>query len=769
MSKTEETKSVRKGSRKASPAPGVGAPADILTQLIELLLRAELSDPFTLLGPHPVASPEGRALSIRAFFPGATSVQVSLAAGAGESPEIFPAEHIHSAGVFEARLPGATAARAIPGGYKFRVRYADGKTREVFDPYSFPPLLTDFDLHLMGEGTHYEAYEKVGAHPRVVAGVAGTHFAVWAPNAMRVSVVGDFNSWDGRVHPLRPLGQSGLWELFLPDVAAGAIYKFEIRPRGAALPVLKADPYGFSAELRPRSGSVVAELSGYSWADQRWMDSRRAKNWLAAPISVYEVHAGSWKRITPDGNRWPTYRELADLLIPYVKKMGYTHIELMPIAEHPFDGSWGYQTIGYFAATSRYGSPHGLMHFIDRCHQEGLGVLLDWTPAHFPADAHGLAEFDGTHLYEHADPRQGRHPDWGTMVFNYDRIEVQNFLISNALFWLEKYHIDGLRVDAVASMLYLDYSRKQGEWIPNAFGGRENFAAIALLKRLNEVVHARHPGALMVAEESTAWHGVSRPTYLGGLGFTLKWNLGWMNDTLAYFAEDPIHRKYHHNSLTFSMIYAFTENFVLPLSHDEVVHGKRSLINKMPGDAWQQFANLRLLLAYQYAHPGKKLNFMGSEFAQRDEWDFNKSLDWHLLDYSPHRGIQQLVSDLNRVYRTEPALHQVDFEAQGFEWLDCTDADAGVLSFIRRAANPHEIVIAVAHFTPVLRENYRVAVPGPGKYREILNSDSAAYGGSNAGNMGVVTADRIPWAGREYSINLRLPPLGLLLLKPVRE
>jgi len=741
---------------------------DSFRQSLDLLASAELSDPSSVLGPHPVSAPQNKGLAIRCFFPRAESVKVILTQPGAANPQEFPAAKIHPAGIFEAVLPAQAASRAIPGGYKFAVVIPEGLTSEVHDAYNFPPLLTDFDLHLIGEGTHYEKYTKLGAHPREAAGVQGVNFAVWAPNALRVSAVGDFNQWDGRVNAMRPRGQSGVWEIFLPDVKAGSIYKYEVRPRGAEAPVLKADPYAVYAEQRPRSGSIVFDLSGYSWGDAPWVSARANRDPLASPLAAYEVHAGSWRRKVEDGNRWLTYRELADELIPYVKKLGYTHIELMPIMEHPLDASWGYQTVGYFAPTSRYGTPHDLMHFIDRCHQESVGVLLDWTPAHFPSDDHGLGNFDGTHLYEHADPRQGRHPDWGTLVFNYGRTEVQNFLISNALYWLDKFHVDGLRVDAVASMLYLDYSRKPGEWLPNERGGRENLAALAFLKRLNEIVHAHFPGSLMVAEESTAWPSVSRPTFLGGLGFTLKWNLGWMNDTLRYFAEDPIHRKFHHNELTFSMLYAFNENFVLPLSHDEVVHGKSSLLHKMPGDEWQRFANLRLLYAYQYAHPGKKLLFMGGEIAQRDEWDVDTSLDWHLMEFAPHRGVQQLVCDLNRVYRAEPALHQVDFDWPGFEWLDANDADSSVLSFIRRARDPNDYVMVVANFTPVPRENYRIGVPQSGRFHEILNTDSAIYGGTNVGNLSAVNSDQIPWLGREHSVNLRLPPLAVLILKPDR-
>jgi 1,4-alpha-glucan branching enzyme len=564
---------------------------------------------------------------------------------------------------------------------------------------------------------------------------------------------------------MRSRGNSGIWELFIPELKEGMVYKYEIRSRLGALPFLKADPYAFEAELRPKSGSVVSTLEGYGWEDESWMKARGRREWLAEPISIYEVHLGSWRRVAEEGNRWLTYREIADQLIPYVKQLGYTHIELMPVMEHPFDGSWGYQTIGYFAATSRYGKPKDFMYLVDRCHQENIGVLLDWTPAHFPADAHGLAEFDGTHLYEHADPRQGRHPDWGTLVFNYGRSEVRGFLLASALFWMDKYHIDGLRVDAVASMLYLDYSRHAGEWIPNEFGGRENLAAISFLKRLNEVANQQHPGVLMVAEESTSWPAVSRPTYLGGLGFTLKWNMGWMNDTLSYFSQNAIYRKYHHSRMTFSMLYAFTENFVLPLSHDEVVHGKHSLIDKMPGDLWQQFANLRLLYAYMWAHPGKKLLFMGGEFAQRSEWYHGASLEWNLLAFPEHRGVQQLMADLNAIYRREAALHEVDFDWQGFQWIDCNDADASVLSFIRRARNPQDYLVVVANFTPVARENYRVGVPEPGYYREIFNSDAQYYAGSNYGNGGGVMAEPTPWMGLDYSLPLRLPPLAALYFK----
>ncbi len=734
---------------------GLTRPTSELERELDALARAEYGDPFHLLGPHIV---QGDRVLVRTIQPYAASVSVAIE---GRS---FPAELVHSGGIFEVLLP-ADYHHLGPNDYHLSIGWDHGGVTQIVDPYAFPPLLSDFDLHLLGEGSHWQSYEKLGAHVREISGLQGVQFAVWAPNALRVSVVGDFNRWDGRVNSMRLRGNSGVWEIFIPELKEGMIYKYEIRSRLGELPFLKADPYAFEAELRPKSGSVVATLEGYGWNDDAWMKARGRREWLAAPVSIYEVHLGSWRRASEENNRWLSYREIADQLIPYVKQMGFTHIELLPVMEHPFDASWGYQTIGYFAATSRYGTPKDFMYLVDRCHQENIGVLLDWTPAHFPADAHGLAEFDGTHLYEHADPRQGRHPDWGTLVFNYGRSEVRGFLLSSALFWLDKYHIDGLRVDAVASMLYLDYSRRAGEWIPNEFGGRENLAAIAFLKRLNEVANERHPGVLMVAEESTAWPAVSRPTYLGGLGFTLKWNMGWMNDTLSYFAHEPIHRKYHHNRMTFSMLYAFTENFVLPLSHDEVVHGKRSLIDKMPGDLWLQFANLRLLFAYMWAHPGKKLLFMGGEFAQRSEWFHAVSLEWNLLQYPEHRGMQHLIADLNAIYRREPALHEVDFEWQGFQWIDCNDADASVLSFIRRARNAQESLVIVANFTPVARENYRVGVPEPGWYREIFNSDAHYYAGSNYGNGGGVMAEPVRWMGMEYSLPLRLPPLAAVYFK----
>jgi 1,4-alpha-glucan branching enzyme len=778
-------------SEKTAAVAGKPFASTLPAEDLELLRRAAHPDPFRVLGPHRTG-PADQLLTVRTFQPRAAAVAVLW----DDNRAPVPATRIHPDGIFEAQLPRparvAGASTTSPSAYRLRLSDTDGNSTDIFDPYAFPPVLTEFDLYLMGEGTHYLKYEKLGAHVREIDGISGVYFAVWAPNSTRVSVVGDFNAWDGRTHPMRTCGSSGVWELFIPGLAEGLVYKFEILSRLGHPLALKADPYAFASELRPNTGSVVRNIEGYQWGDAAWMARRATTNWFAAPISIYEVHPGAWRRIEQEDNRWLTYRELAAALIPYVKQMGHTHIELMPIMEHPYDPSWGYQTVGYFAVTSRYGSPADFMYFVDQCHQAGIGVLLDWTPAHFPRDAHGLAFFDGTHLYEHADPRRGAHPDWGTLVFNYGRKEVENFLISNALFWLDKFHADGLRVDAVASMLYLDYSRKPGEWIPNEFGGHENLEAIAFLKHLNGVTHARHPGALVIAEESTSWPAVTRPVYLGGLGFDFKWNMGWMNDILRYIARDPIHRKYHHNELSFSMMYAFTENFVLPFSHDEVVHGKRSLLSKMPagGDWRHQFAGLRLLYAYQFAHPGKKLLFMGGELAMRPEWSETKALDWSLLDSPAHAGVQRLVADLNRLYTSEPALHQVEFDWTGFEWLDVNDSDASVLTFLRRCPIPAapaaesrpaqsdapedldiaptasaDFILVVCNFSPVARENYRVAVPQPGHYEEILNTDSSHYGGSNIGNLGEVQSEPVPWKDRPNSIVLRLPPLGALFLK----
>jgi 1,4-alpha-glucan branching enzyme len=624
-------------------------------------------------------------------------------------------------------------------------------------------VISDYDLYLFGEGKHTRIYEKLGAHPATVDGTEGFHFAVWAPSASRVNVVGDFNAWDGRAHAMRPLAASGIWTAFVPAVTIGQRYKFEVFTRQGTR-VLKSDPYGFAFELPPASASVICDRS-YTWKDGQWMRERAARDSsFKGPMAIYEVHLGSWARVPEDGDRYLTYGELADRLIAYVKEMGYTHIELLPVMEHPYSGSWGYQVTGFYAPTSRFGTPAQFKAFVDACHAADIGVILDWVPGHFPKDAFALARFDGTALYEHADPRQGEHREWGTLIFNYGRNEVRNFLLANALFWLDEYHVDGLRVDAVASMLYLDYSRNAGEWIPNRFGGRENLEAIDFFRQLNTLTHAEHPGSITIAEESTAWPSVSRPTYVGGLGFTYKWNMGWMNDTLEYMRQDPIHRRWHHNKITFSLIYAFSENFVLPFSHDEVVHGKGSMFGKMPGDDWQKAASLRALYGYMYAHPGKKLMFMGGEFGQGREWSENRSLDWHLVDDPLHGGLKRYVRDLNRIYAAEPALHEVDFESEGFHWIDCNDHENSVISFLRRSSSG-EVVIAVLNFTPVPRQGYRIGVPAAGAYEEVINSDSQAYGGSDVGNGGVVFAEPIAAHGHIDSLRLNLAPLGFLLLK----
>jgi 1,4-alpha-glucan branching enzyme len=625
--------------------------------------------------------------------------------------------------------------------------------------------LTDFDTYLWAEGTHTRSYEKLGAHVGARDGTAGTHFAVWAPNANRVAVIGDFNGWNPDTHLMNPVRSSGIWECFIPGVGPGALYKYMVSSQYHGHRAEKADPYAFAAELRPFSASKVCDLSGHEWGDEEWMKRRGRAHALDAPIAIYEVHLGSWRRVPDEGDRWLTYRELAPLLADYVLDLGYTHVEFLPVSEHPLDASWGYQTIGYFAPTSRFGSPHDFMYLVDHLHQKGIGVILDWVPAHFPRDGHGLGYFDGTHLYEHSDPRKGAHQDWGTFIFNYGRHEVSSFLISNALFWLDKYHIDGLRVDAVASMIYLDYSRKSGEWVPNPFGGRENLEALAFLRRLNETIYGAYPDVLTVAEESTAWPMVSRPTYVGGLGFGYKWDMGWMHDTLAYLTRDPVHRKYHQGQLTFRGLYAFSENYMLPLSHDEVVHGKRSLLDKMPGDEWQKFANLRLLLGWMYAQPGKKLLFMGGEFGQWREWNHDASLDWHLLEGALHEGLQRWVRDLNALYRDTGALHELDCDPAGFEWVDCSDADQSVVILLRKGRAPGAEVVIVFNFTPVPRHDYRVGVGRAGRWDEVLNSDATDYGGSGQGNFGGVWTDPV-WAhGHEHSLNLTLPPLGMVAFR----
>ncbi len=625
-------------------------------------------------------------------------------------------------------------------------------------------LLSDDDLYLFNEGSHFRLYRKLGAHPLTVDGVSGTYFAVWAPDAEKVFVAGDFNGWDRGSHALVPRGQSGLWDGFVPGVGKGDLYKFHIHSRFQMYKVDKADAFGFYFEASPRTASVVWDLD-YAWCDQEWMAKRRANNALNAPLAIYEVHLGSWRRKPEDGDRFLTYREMAPELAAYVKDLGFTHVEFLPIMEHPFYGSWGYQTLGYFAPTSRFGTPQDFMYLVDYLHQQDIGVILDWVPSHFPSDEHGIGFFDGTHLFEHADPRKGFHPDWESKIFNYGRNEVRNFLISSALFWLDYYHADGLRLDAVASMLYLDYSRKEGEWLPNPYGGNENLEAIDLLRQFNKEIYANYPDVQTTAEESTAWPMVSRPIYVGGLGFGLKWDMGWMHDTLEFMSLDPIFRKYHHNQLTFRMLYAWTENFVLPLSHDEVVHGKGSLLRKMPGDDWQKFANLRLLFGYMYAQPGKKLLFMGGEFGQWDEWYHEQSLDWHLLEYPAHDGVKRWVADLNRVYREEPALHERDFDPAGFQWIDCTDVDHSVVSFLRRGQSTNDLILVVANFTPETHFHYRVGAPRGGSWQELLNSDSPLYGGSGQGNLGEKEASPSGYHGQPFSLDLTLPPLAVVFFK----
>ncbi len=720
--------------------------------------------PFDVLGLHRITIDGTPAVAIRTFQPQALSVSVN------RGGRQCTMAHIHSDGLFEVIFPGETeffpyclsitlyAAPGSPGPQRY----------EIEDPYRYAPVLTDFDLHLFNEGTHLRLYEKLGAQLMEHQGTQGVCFAVWAPNAERVSVIGGFNQWDGRRHPMRPRGASGVWELFVPGLQQGDLYRFEIKTRYQGYMAVKSDPFAFAAELRPNNASVIWDLGRYQWRDDHWMATRKQHQRLDGPMAIYEVHLGSWKR-EPDpqyGHRWLTYRELAEQLVPYAKGMGYTHLELMPITEHPFDGSWGYQTTGYFAPTSRHGTPDDFRYFVDQAHQAGLGVIIDWVPAHFPKDGHGLSFFDGTHLFEHADLRQGEHQDWGSLIYNYGRNEVCAFLLSSAMFWLDRYHIDGMRVDAVASMLYLDYSRNEGEWIPNRYGGRENLEAVAFIKRFNEVVHLEFPDTLTFAEESTAWGMVSRPTYLGGLGFDLKWNMGWMHDMLEYVSKEPIHRRYHHNNLTFSLLYAFTENFILPLSHDEVVHGKGALLSNMPGDYWQMFANLRALYGYMYAHPGKKLLFMGGEIGQWNEWNHEWQVEWVLLYFDAHRQMQEYVKALNHLYAAQPALYEVDFSWEGFQWIDFHDVDNSIVTFLRRAKNPGDFVLVVSNFTPVPREGYRIGVPREGFYRELLNSDSAYYGGSNMGNGWGVPSEPEPWQGQPHSIVVTVPPLAVVYLKP---
>jgi len=726
-------------------------PLSIHPDAIQALVNGEIGAPSTVLGKHQ----RGKEVSIRTLRPWAAQVHLVN----DSTDERVRMKKCHEDGLYAADLD-LTWANAP---YHFEANAVDDISESWGDPYIHPPLLSEYDIYLFGQGQHREIYQKLGAHKREIDGVTGINFAVWAPNCYKVALVGDFNRWDPRTHVMENNEQSGIWEIFVPGLKAGVHYKYEVRSHNKGYRAQKADPYGFYCELRPQTASVVYDIEQYKWNDSDWMSARAQTDPLSQPMNIYELHLGSWRR--KDGDEFLNYRELADELVPYLVDMGYTHLELLPVAEHPLDASWGYQVTGYFAPTSRFGAPADFMHLIDRCHQADIAIILDWVPAHFPKDGHGLNYFDGTHLYSHEDPLQGEHPDWGTMIFNYARSEVRSFLLSNALFWLKKYHIDGLRVDAVSSMIYLNFSREDGEWRPNEYGSHENLGALAFLREFNEVVHAEAPGAVTIAEESTAWPMVSRPTYIGGLGFTFKWNMGWMHDTLDYMAREPVHRRYHHHQITFATLYAFSENFVLPLSHDEVVHMKGSLIGKLPGDYWQKFAGLRLLFGYQYTQVGKVLNFMGNEFAQFAEWSEERSLDWHLLGYEKHAQMQAYARDLNYLYREQPALWQRDFVADGFRWIEANDADYSVYSYIRYAEDSSDFLVVVLNCTPVSRENYRIGVPESGYYRELLNSDANCYGGGDVGNVGGAHSDDFGTHGLTYSINLRLPPLAILILK----
>jgi 1,4-alpha-glucan branching enzyme len=718
---------------------------------VEAIVEARHDDPFSFLGMHRTST----GICVRAMLPGAQEMAV-VESATGQI--VAKGVRIHPDGLFVATL----ADRREP--FRYRLRISSGSFQTEFDDvYRFSPVLGELDIYLLVEGNHLASYQKLGAHPIVHEGTEGVAFALWAPNARRVSLVGDFNAWDGRRMPLRRREASGFWELFVPGLRPGRLYKYEILGADGRLLPLKADPHAERSERAPGTASVVADPSRHVWHDGAWMAERWRRNDRDSPIAIYEVHLGSWRRNLAEHGRYLTYRELAGQLVAYVQDMGFTHIEILPVAEYPFDGSWGYQPISLFAPTSRYGAPDDFRAFVDACHVAGLGLILDWVPGHFPNDPHGLGRFDGTALYEHADPRQGIHPDWNTLIYNYGRREVANFLLSSALYWLREFHIDGIRVDAVASMLYLDYSRREGEWIPNTFGGRENLDAIAFLRRLNELVFGEDTGATSVAEESTAWPMVSRPVYVGGLGFGFKWNMGWMHDTLHYMSTDPIYRKYHHNDLTFGLLYAYHENFVLPLSHDEMVHGKGSLINKMAGDHWQRFANLRACLAYMWTQPGKKLLFMGAEFAQEREWNHDIGLDWQLLADPAHEGVRRLVRDLNFLYRDTLALHRLDCDPDGFLWIDVANAAESILAYLRRGRDPRELAVIICNFTPVPREDYRIGVPRPGRYRERINTDAMEYGGSGVGNAGEVHAEPHPIHGHHHSICLRLPPLGVLI------
>lgn len=733
------------------------------------LIDGTHENPSSLLGPHVVDYRGRPAVAVRSYLPEAQAAWI-------ETDGVRrPMRQLHPAGFFEAICEGEVDAGAQSGQdagaapnstsrYRIQMTNQSGEVVDMQDPYAAPSIFTDFDRYLIGEGRHHELYLRMGAQVRTVDHVEGVNFSVWAPNAKSVQIVGDFNGWDGRDHSARVLEHLGIWELFIPGAKAGDKYKFRVQSQHGEW-VDKSDPMGFAAELPPLTASVVSDLSNYEWSDSEWIERRENWNAMESPMNVYEVHLGSWQKGPGRTHGWLDYRDLAKRLVDYCHRMNFTHVELMPVSEHPFTGSWGYQTVGYFAPTSRHGSPEDFMFFVDYMHQHGIGVIIDWVPAHFPKDAHGLAKFDGSALYEHADTRQGEHPDWGTLIFNYGRNEVRNFLIANALFWLDKYHIDGLRVDAVASMLYLDYSREDSDWIPNQYGGRENLEAIDFLREFNVAVHEKFPGVVTAAEESTAWPGVSRPTYDGGLGFTYKWNMGWMNDTLDYFHHEPIHRAHHHNELTFSLIYAFTENFMLPLSHDEVVHGKGALLSQMPGDMWQKFANLRLLYSYMWTHPGKKLLFMGGELGQWNEWNHDDGPQWELLDFDTHRGVQQMVADLNGLVIENPALHQIDFTGDGFEWVDCMNNEDSVLAYLRKGKEGTAPMLVCGNFTPVVRNNYQVGVPQGGFWKEVFNSDSEAYGGTNVGNYPGCNSLGEGHHGRPDSISVNLPPLATVIFR----
>ncbi|KAI9131012.1 1,4-alpha-glucan branching enzyme [Acaryochloris sp. CCMEE 5410] len=745
---------------------------------VNLIVWNHHHDPFEVLGPHP--SQDGKpGWVVRAYWPKADAMSVVCP---GHRQE-YPMQSVHDPHFFECEVP-------VDGALNYQLRVKEGDhERVIYDPYAFKsPRVTDYDQHLFAEGNHHRIYEKLGAHLTTLDGVEGVYFALWAPNARNVSLLGDFNAWDGRQHQMRK-GPSGIWELFIPELSIGEHYKYEVKNYEGHI-YEKSDPYGFQQEVRPKTASIVTDLNSYSWSDESWMEQRRNADALAQPISIYEVHLGSWMHASSDepptseeghplppvivselkpGARFLTYRELAERLIPYVKDLGFTHIELLPVAEHPFDGSWGYQVTGYYACTSRYGTPEDFMYFVDQCHQQGIGVIVDWVPGHFPKDGHGLAFFDGTHLYEHADPRKGEHKEWGTLVFNYSRKEVKNFLIANALFWFDKYHIDGIRVDAVASMLYLNYCRKDGEWVANEYGGAENIEAADFLRHLNDVLFSYYPGILSIAEESTSWPMVSWPTYVGGLGFNLKWNMGWMHDMLDYFNMDPWFRQFHQNNVTFSIMYAFSENFMLALSHDEIVHGKSNMLGKMPGDEWQKFANLRCLYTFMFTHPGKKTLFMSMEFGQWSEWNVWGDLEWQLLQYDPHQNLKKFVTDLNHLYKELPALFTNDFSYDGFEWVDCNDNRHSVISFVRRAKDSDEFVLTVCNLTPQPHSHYRVGVPEAGYYVERFNSDGRQYGGSNMGNLGGKWTDEWAFHNRPYSLDLCLPPLATLVFTLDRE